>query len=106
MLQALKATLLELAGSKKVLLFFATLIAWAAARLGLNIEQSQINNALMFVSSLLLAQGIADHGKPAADKNAQLAAAIALEPGPHREAALRQLAKLPPANTNAADRAA
>lgn len=67
MTQALKDTLTELLGSKKFLILLATLVAAAAARFGLNVSPDAIVPYLGLAATAILAQGIADHGKGAAE---------------------------------------
>jgi hypothetical protein len=89
MLDAFKSTILELLGSKKFLLLVAGLIAWALARLGFNVDQAQIDRGLELLGALIVAQGVADHGKPAAEAKAAADVAIA-----------KIHAGMPPANEN------
>lgn len=96
----LKGVVAELFGSKKFLVFLVSLIVAAGARFGLAVDPTTVAEFLGFASVLIVGQGVTDIGKPAAQHQARLAAAIAMTPGEHRETALRALAGLPPANTS------
>lgn len=100
MLDAFKGTLLELLGSKKFLLLVAGLIAWAAARLGFNVDQAQIDRGLELLGALILAQSVSDHADAKKDATA-LTAAQALAEGPTKQLAMRKLARV--ANSNVAE---
>lgn len=70
---ALQGALLELAGSKKFLVFLATMIAAGAARIGWHVDPNALAPYLAVAGAYIVGQGIADHGKSAA----QIAAAAA-----------------------------
>ena len=67
MMAALKDTLTELLGSKKFLMLVATVLAAGAAKLGWNVDASTLLPFEGLAASAILAQGIADHGKSAAE---------------------------------------
>lgn len=76
MWDALKGVLIELAGSKKFLVFVATAIALGLAKLKWNVTADDVYPYLALVASYIVGQGVADHGKEA-EKQRQLAAARA-----------------------------
>jgi hypothetical protein len=62
----MKAVLLDLFTSKKFLVFAAGAVTYCAGRFGFSVDQSVLNNLVEGVSAYLVGQGIADHGKEAA----------------------------------------
>lgn len=61
------SVLKDLVGSKKFLTTLASIIGYAAARLGFSVPSDEILKLLaLTVAPYLVAQGIADHGKEAA----------------------------------------
>ncbi len=52
-------------------------IAWAVLKLGWHVDQDTIYLLLGFVGTYILGQGIADHGKSAAEATASATVAIA-----------------------------
>lgn len=74
MLSATKDMFADLLSSKKFFIFIASLIAAGAARLGWNVDQAVIDHYLELAGALILAQGVADHGKGAVE--AQIKAGI------------------------------
>lgn len=73
MWQAGKDTMVELLGSKKFFIFMASLIAAGAARIGWSVDQAVVDHYLELAGALILAQGVADHGKGAAEVMAKAA---------------------------------
>ncbi len=70
----------DLLSSKKFFVAMATVIAWIAARIGWHVDPTQLTEAMAPLISYVVAQGVADHGKTAAQLNlqsAQIAAQIA-----------------------------
>lgn len=49
-------------------MFVATVIATIVARLGFNVDSTTIDHYLVLAGSLILGQGIADHGKGAEEE--------------------------------------
>ncbi len=70
MLAALEDTLVELFGSKKFLILLGSMATWLVAHFGWHVDQGTIDRFLAVVSAALVAQGVADHGKPAAEAHA------------------------------------
>jgi hypothetical protein len=63
--------------------FIAALIAgaaWAAGRIGWNIDPAQMTAAITPLLAYIIAQGVADHGKGAAEVKAEADAAAAAPP--------------------------
>jgi len=82
MWNAFRDVLVELAGSKKFLVFVATAIALGAAKLGWNVSESTVEQFVALVVAYLVGQGIADHGKEAAKQSAIIDAKRSSEGGP------------------------
>jgi hypothetical protein len=75
--QAFVGTLAELVGSKKALVLFASIGAWVALKLGWHVDEATIETYLKFVlAPYLVGQGIADHGKGAAEEHGRTARAL------------------------------
>lgn len=64
----------QLATSKKVMIFLAGLIVSFAAKKGWHVTDEMAISILGFFASLILGQGVADIGKPAAQVQAVAAA--------------------------------
>ncbi len=76
----MKATLVELATSKKFLVMLATLVVYAAARIGFDVQESEAEKLLAFVATWILAMGANDVGKAKAQIEAKTnAAALVVE---------------------------
>lgn len=90
--QAFVSTLAELAGSKKSIVLLGSVIAWVALKLGWHVDQNTIDRYLALAASYLLGQGIADHGKGAAEEHGRTARALAAS-GVPAGAVLSALAK-------------
>lgn len=66
----MKAVLIDLFTSKKALATIAGVLLALTNRIGLHIDPDQLNLALGLIGAYVLGQGIADHGKAAAEVNA------------------------------------
>ena len=71
------AILQELFASKKFLVFLAGVLTLIASKLGLNLDPDTLNGVIALTAAYVVGQGIADHGKGAAQVNAALALKLA-----------------------------
>jgi len=62
---AFKDMLTDFAGSKKAMVFLASVIVWATTKAGLHLTTDELTPYLVLASGYLVGQGIADHGKSA-----------------------------------------
>lgn len=59
---------------------------------GVALDETTVAELIAAGSAYIVGQGIADHGKPAAEQQVQLGAAQAMSSGPEKDAALKALA--------------
>lgn len=103
----MKFAIADALSSKKFLAFLATLIVVIGNKCvghwGYELDASQVALLVGSAATYMLGQGIADHGKTAADTNAAVAAAIAMPDGAEKTAALAlfhgALMPITPSNT-------
>lgn len=103
----MKLAIADALESKKFLAFLATLIVVIGNKCvghwGYELDASQVALLVGSAATYMLGQGIADHGKTAADTNAAVAAAIAMPDGAEKTAALAlfhgALTPITPSNT-------
>lgn len=69
----------DLFGSKKFLAALIAMICWASARWGLGISATEATEFVSGLGFFIVGQGVADHGKPAADAMAKAVAAQAAQ---------------------------
>lgn len=74
----MKATLIDLFTSKKFLAALAAIVVYVAGRFGLNVDPAALDRIVAALLVYVGAQGIADHGKSAAQVNAAAASQLVL----------------------------
>lgn len=95
--------------SKKFLVWLATFIVvignHVLAKLapGMEMDPSAVYAFVASASAYTVGQGIADHGKPATEKQVQLGAVQAMSSGPEKDDALKTLAGVSPGSITSAD---
>lgn len=67
----------EMLASKKAIAMLAGLIAWLVAKIGWDVDTADLIEPLTLVIGYIVGQGIADHGKAAAQVNAAAARELA-----------------------------
>ena len=67
MWKALKQTLIAIASSKKGVAAVAAAVSWGVGRIGLDLPPEQVIGITGPLVGYVLAQGVADHGKGAAE---------------------------------------
>lgn len=67
----------DLLSSKKFLAGLVAMVCWIAAHFGYNVDPTTATEMISPLIGFILSQGIADHGKPAAQVTAAAATTIA-----------------------------
>ena len=70
----MRQTLIDLFTSKKFLAALTAVIVYVAGRFGFNVDPSTLDHIFAALMIYVGAQGVADHGKSAAEVNAAAAA--------------------------------
>jgi hypothetical protein len=95
-----KKTLAALLSSRKFLVMAASVVAYGASRLGLNISAEEALPAIGLVGTYIIGQGIADNGKERAQveraERAELEAAITRFDAAARQLETRMAELFPP----------
>lgn len=73
----MKQAIQDLFRSKKFLAGLAAMICWAAAHWGFNVSATEATEFVSGLGLFIVGQGVADHGKPAAEAMAKAVAAQA-----------------------------
>ncbi len=107
MWQAFKSTLIAWLSQKKALAAITAILISACApiaeRLGFEIDPLRFGATIAAIVAYIIGQGVSDHGKAAAEKNAQIQAVSMMVDGPTKTAAIHALAGIMPDSTKTAD---